>query len=391
MERRGFGSSPLGQRLTTALDVGRERLGAAFGDVIGLNAGNNFNGRWGALIAMHEMVLGAKRLVNGEALTPLQMGRLNRLGVNKGNALAILKQVHENGIYADGSATRATAFADFVAERRPVNPLLDRWSAEHEARRILSDNIGNESRRYWNVTPGVGDRPLWEDTNTMLRLVNQFSAFVSAYNTQRMRPLAQAGGLAIGGYVAGTFLTGWLMRSTSMALTNRRSMSESIANLVENPDEEIIGAAQQGMVLGNLTRFLGYMDNLNIGPSSWFNIRYPGGTFGSVARSAGDRKMSGAERAASFLGAGPQNMIRRLETMYVDDPERRAYMAAQNAWGQNLIWARILNKTTDIPTAVGEYSPIMVPGVTPSDIYRPSVRPSMTTIQRLSEQRRTLK
>lgn len=394
MERRGFGSSPTTRRITTRADIGRERIGGAFGDLIGLNAVNNFNGRWGAMIAIHEMVLGAKKLARGEALTPFQMGRLNRMGVTKANAQAVLEQIHANGAYADGAPTRATSFADFLSEKRPVNPLFDRWTGELDTRRILSDNLGNESRRFWNVTPGVGDRPLWEDTNTMLRLVNQFSAFVSAYNTQRMRPLAQAGGVMIGGYVAAQFLTGWLMRSTALDLTNRRSFSESIANLLDRPDEEIIGAAQQSMVLGNVTRFLGYMDNLNIGPSSWFNIRYPGGTFGSVARSASDRQMSVPERIASFAGAGPQNWMRRAELMYTDDPERRAYMAAQGMWGQNLIWSRVLNRTTGLPAevgeVVGEYSPVPLPG-TPSEIFRPAVRPTMRTNQRMVEARRSLK
>lgn len=394
MENRGFGRNPTTRAFTTKVDVFREQAGGAFGDIIGLNAVNNFNGRWGAMIAVHEMILGAKKLARGETLTPFQLGRLNRMGVTKSNARAVLDQIHANGAYADGAPTRATSFADFLNEKRPVNPLFDRWTGELNTRRVLGDNLGNESRRFWNVTPGVGDRPLWEDTNTMLRLVNQFSAFVSAYNTQRMRSLAQAGGLMIGGYIAAQFLTGWLLRSTQLDLTNRRSFSESIANLLDRPDEEIIGAAQQGLILGSMTRFLGYMDNLNIGPSSWFDIRYPGGTFGSVARSASDRKMSIPERLASFAGAGPQNMMRRAELLYTDDPERKAYMTAQSMWGQNLIWSRLLNRTTGIPTvvgeAVGEYSPIPIPG-TPSEIFRPPVRPSMRTNQRILEQRRSLK
>jgi hypothetical protein len=380
LEQRAAGTSPLTRTITGSIDRGMEGAAAKTGDLIGLNFVNNFNARWGSLIAMHEMMLGAKRLVRGETMTPAQLGRLNRMGINGKNARQFLEQTHKFGVYSDGSAIGAGSFDDFLNNRRPINPLWDRWDPNaSELRRVLSDNLPNEARRYWNVTPGVGDRPLWEDTAPLMRLVNQFSAFITAYNTQRLRPMAQMGGLALGGLVGYQFLMGWLGRSTSLDLTNRRSFTDSLRNLSENPHEEVFGAVQQNAMMGSLTRALGYMDNFNIGPSRALGIRYPGGTFGSIARQASDRQMSMAERAFSMVGAGPQTLARMGDAIYTrdDNPERSRYLLQQSFPFQNLIWARMLHRSGVTQPLTD--SETYVPFITPSDAFRPAQRPTFRT------------
>ena len=377
MEQRAMGSSPMTRKVTAKVDRVMESAASKFGDLIGLNFVNDFNARWGSLIAMHEMMLGAKKIVRGEALSDFQRGRLSRMGINASNARQFLEQSHKFGVYADGSAISAEPFADFLNNRRPINPLWDRWDpTASDLRRVLSDNIPNESRRYWNVVPGAGDRPLWEDTAPLMRLVNQFSAFITAYNTQRLRPMTQMGGLALGGLVAYQFLFGWLNRSTSLALSNRRSMTDSIHNLIENPHEEVFGAVQQSAMMGSMNRALGYLDNLDIGPSRLLGITYPGGTFGAVARQASDRKMSMAERGFSMLGAGPQVLAKMGDAIYTrnDNPERSRYLMQQSLPFQNLIWARMLN-SSGITRPLNDVE-MYVPFVTPSDAFRPAQRPT---------------
>jgi hypothetical protein len=378
LEQRAAGTSPLTRSITGSADRFLEGAAAKTGDIIGLNFVNNFNARWGSLIAMHEMMLGAKRLVRGETMSPAQLGRLNRMGINGKNARQFLEQTHKFGVYSDGSAIGAGSFDDFLNNRRPINPLWDRWDPNAaNLRRVLSDNLPNESRRYWNVTPGVGDRPLWEDTAPLMRLVNQFSAFITAYNTQRLRPMAQMGGLALGGLVAYQFLLGWLGRSTSLDLTNRRSFADSIRNLSENPHEEVFGAVQQNAMMGSLMRSMGYMDNFNIGPSRALGIRYPGGTFGAIARQASDRQMSTPERVVSMFGAGPQTLIRMGDAVYTrdDNPERSRYLLQQSLPFQNLIWARMLHRS-GVTRPLTE-SETYVPFVTPADAFRPAQRPTL--------------
>jgi hypothetical protein len=380
LEQRAAGSSPMTRTVTAAVDRSMESAAAKTGDIIGLNFVNNFNARWGSLIAMHEMMLGAKKLVRGETLPATQLGRLNRMGINGSNARQFLEQTHKFGVYADGSSIGAGSFNDFLNSRRPINPLWDRWDPNaSDLRRVLSDNLPIESRRYWNVTPGVGDRPLWEDTAPLMRLVNQFSAFITAYNTQRLRPMAQMGGLALGGLVGYQFLMGWLGRSTSLDLTNRRSFTDSLRNLSENPHEEVFGAVQQNAMMGSLTRALGYMDNFNIGPSRALGIRYPGGTFGSIARQASDRQMSMAERAFSLVGAGPQTLARMGDAIYTrdDNPERSRYLLQQSLPYQNLIWARMLHRSGVTQPLTD--SETYVPFITPSDAFRPAQRPTFKT------------
>jgi len=377
LEQRAAGSTVLGRAATARFDASSEAATQAFSYAIALNPVNNFTRRWAALIDVQDMIEGARKLARGETLSTYQMGRLNQLGVNSKTAGDILEQVHKHGVYSDGTPISATPLNDFIRGDRAANPLFDLWDAPtHDLRRALIDNIGNSARRVRNVSPGVGDRPLIEDTFPLFRLVQQFASFITAYNNQRLRTMAQMENGTFATYAAIQLLTGWLFRATTLDMSNRRSFMDSIRNLQERPHEEIWGAVQQVGMLGSLNRALGYADTFSIGPSRLFGVTSPSGTFGATGRAISDRGMSMPERVASLAGAGPQWIMRFAEGMYEGDTPRGQYLRAQSMPLQNFVWSRLLTKT-GVPQAVKESTGGVVPGIKPSDLFRPPRRPAL--------------
>ena len=243
LSQRGFGSGIV-NRGTGIFDEATEGGSRGFGRMIGLDTINTINGRWGAAIAMDEMVTLSKRLllaiqknpataIADSGLTNTELGRLSRLGIRVNNVGDVLKQIHRYGVHWDKSSAFSVGFDDFLKSDRPVNPLFDRWTGALEERRAFMDNIANESRRVFNVTPGVADRPVMEDTVTMMLIVNQFSSYAYAYNRQRLRPMLQ-GELGERSVNIGTqIMFGWLMYATKNSLSGRRSFSDSVAELIE--------------------------------------------------------------------------------------------------------------------------------------------------------------
>lgn len=389
ISQRGFGTGAT-RRLSGNLDQVFESSSRTFGGLIALNFVNNMNGRWGAAIAMDEMVSLSKRLLLGKRRNPAdpmkaaklsntELGRLSRLGVRPDNVEDVLKQIHAHGVHWDMGRANAIGFDEFLKSDRPVNPLFDRWTGALDERRAFMDNISNESRRVFNVTPGVADRPLLEDTNPVYRIVNQFSSFAYAYNRQRMRPMMQKQWGELGVQLGTTVMLGWMMNSTMNALTGRKSFDESVAELVENPKAAVWGAMQNSMVLGNFTRAVGYYDRV-AGPmfgastSQLTGQTVAGGTFGAVTRQQQDRGMSGAEIAASFAGAGPQLVFKGLDSVIEKNEQRSDYLFSQVLPFQNLVWARLLNKAGASERIMDEVG--FVPGLVPSDVYRPQ-RPTL--------------
>jgi hypothetical protein len=99
-----------------------------------------------------------------------------------------------------------------------------------------------------------------------------------------------------------------------------------------------------------------------------------GGTFGSVTRQQQERRVSGPELAFSFLGAGPQLLARGAEAVLSPDSARQDYISAQVSPLQNVVWSRLLNKAGVSERIKDEIG--FVPGLVPSDIYRPQ-RPTL--------------
>ena len=386
--QRGFGTGAV-RTFTGRIDEISEGASRQFGRVIGLNLVNTINGRWGAAIAMDEMVTLAKRLVRAQAsgaadpikaakLTESQLGRLSRLGIRPSNAESVLRQIHGHGVHWDQGRANAIPFDEFLASDRPVNPMFEEWRGALKERRAFLDNISNEARRVLNVTPGVADRPVLEDTMPMMRIVNQFASFAYAYNRQKLRPMFQGPLGEQGVNLATHVMFGWMMYASKNALTDRKQFSESVAELVENPRAAAWGAAQEGMLVGNFMRAVGYYDRaampLGISTSQITGQTVAGGTFGAVTRQQQDRGMSAAEIGASYLGAGPQLLLKAADSVMEKNDARAAYMRAQALPLQNLVWARILNKagvSDMINEEVG-----FVPGFVPSDLYRPQ-RPTL--------------
>lgn len=388
LSQRGFGSGIV-NRATGTIDQATEGASRRFGSLIGLNAINTLNGRWGAAIAMDEMVTLSKRLllakrkspsgaIKASGLTNTELGRLARLGIRESNVEEVLQQIHAHGVHWDKSQANSIGFDEFLASDRPVNPLFDKWTKALDERRAFMDNIANEARRVLNVTPGVADRPVIEDTMPILRIVNQFSSYAYAYNRQRLRPMLQ-GDLGERAVNMGTqVMLGWLMYATKNALSDRRSFADSVAELVEEPQAAAWGAMQDSMVLGNVMRAVGYYDrvaqNFGASTSQFLGQSVAGGTFGAVTRQQQDRDVSGAELAVSFMGAGPQLLVKGAEAILNKDSPRQDYLAAQISPLQNLVWARILNKAGVSERVRDEFG--FVPGIVPSDVYRPQ-RPTL--------------
>jgi hypothetical protein len=388
LSQRGFGSGIVA-RATGKIDEGTEGAARGFGGLIGLNPVNTLNGRWGAAIAMDEMVTLSKRLllamrrnprnaVKESGLSNSQLGRLARLGIRESNVEEVLQQVHAHGVHWDRNPANSIGFDEFLASDRPVNPLFDKWTKALDERRAFMDNIANESRRALNVTPGVADRPVSEDTMPLLRIVNQFSSYAYAYNRQRLRPMLQgdAGEQAV--HIGTQVMLGWLMYATKNALSDRRSFADSVAELVEEPQAAAWGAMQDSMVLGNVMRAVGYYDriaqNFGVSTSQFAGQSVAGGTFGAVTRQQQDRDVSGAELGVSFMGAGPQLLVKGAEVMLNKDSPRQDYLSAQIRPLQNLVWARLLNKAGVSQRISDEFG--FVPGIVPSDVYRPQ-RPTL--------------
>lgn len=385
---RGFGTGVI-RRLSGQADNVREVAGRGFGRLIGLDLVNTINGRWGAAIAMDEMITLSKRLVRAQAsgaanpikaagLTDSQVAILARLGIRKGNARTVLEQVHRHGVHWDRTSASSMTFDEFLASDSPVNPLFDLWDGALEERRFLSDNIANEARRVLNVVPGVADRPVMEDTNPLLRIVNQFSSFAYAYNKQRIRPLAQKPIAERSVYLGTQLMMGWMMYAAKNDLTGRKPFSESVGELVKDPQAAAWGAAQDSMVLGNFMRSVGYYDRLampvGLSSSQLMGQTVAGGTFGSVTREQQTRDVSGAELVMSFAGAGPQWLARAGESVLGRDSMRNDYLFTQSIPLQNLVWARLLNR---VGASERIYQDVgYVPGLVPSDVLRPR-RPTM--------------
>lgn len=237
------------------------------------------------------------------------------------------------------------------------------------------DTIPQEARRVSNVTPGVADRPLVEETSQVLRLVNQFSSYARAYSLQRGRRLAQMPINEQTAILGTQVMLGWIMYATKNDLSGRRPFEESVAELVENPKAAVWGAAQESMPLGSIMRTGGYLDSWGIGPSRWMGQTVTGGTFGSVARQRADRGVETSEAVVSMFGAGPQLGIKAIDASWsLPDSPRQDYIAAQVTPLQNFVWARVANR---LGISEKVYENIgYVPGIVPSDVLRPQ-RPTL--------------
>lgn len=387
-DRRGFGNGMV-RRVSGGIDAATEGAARTFSHMISMHWLNDMNGRWGSVIAMDEMVTLGKRLliaiqsgardpIKAAKFSPDELGRLSRLGIDKSNVKTVLEQIHRHGTHWDLSRANTMSFDEFLASDRPVNPMFEEWTGAKNERRAFMDNIANEARRVLNVTPGVADRPLIDDKYPFFRLVNQFSSYAFAYNRQRLRPTFQGSAKDQAAKFAMQMMFGWVMYATKNALSDRKSFSDSVAELVENPKAAAWGAAQDSMVIGNFMRTIGYYDRVampfGLSSSQAVGQTVAGGTFGAVQRQQQDRGMRASEVAMSFAGAGPQLGIKALDAINETNIARRDYMLAQVTPLQNFVWARVLNKagiSQIIKDRVG-----YVPGLVPSDVYRPQ-RPTL--------------
>jgi len=373
LNQRGFGGSEFARNVTGQVDRATEGGARFFSDVIGLNMVNDWTRRWATLIDMQETIDAARKLALGKTLKPTEMARANRLGIDASNAKTVMEQIHKHGLLYDGSSASAMPFDSFLRSSRIVHPMLDTWDSETAAlQRTLVVKVRESARRFRNVTPSVADRPLIEDKFPLMRLVNQFSAFITAYNNQKLRPMAQMQMKELAPLIAAQVFNGWMLRTTSLALSDRRNYDDSVRALVNDPVSELYGAIQQGAVLGNVMRTLGYLDNFNIGPSRALGVTIPSGTFGSIPREAGVRNVSAFERIGAMVGAGPQLLTRMIDIPYsfAKNDSSKWYRLKQILPFQNYVGSRLIHKTVGPIEILGNRPPLL----NPSDTERPKPR-----------------
>lgn len=385
LEQRGFGSGMV-NRISGKLDQGGEMSARGFQRVNLFNTVDTANLQFGAAIAMDDLITLAKRLhraqMSGAAdpvaaarLSNMEAGRLARMGINTSNVRQVLEQIHRHGRYWNLERAGRQSFDDFVRSNRPVNPMLDQWDGALDDRRILMDSIPQEAMRRYNVTPGVGDRPISEDKYPLLRLVNQFGSYITAYNRQRLRPVLQGNAQEQGAWIGMSILLGWLLSATKNDLTKRQSFSDSLAELRDNPKAAMWSAMQDSAVLGSVMRPLGWLDGFGYGPSQYFRQNVAAGTFGAVARQRADRGLNAGEAFTALGGPSVQLIDKGIRSLTSPDSPRQDYINSQLSPLQNLVWARVLNRA-GVSKKVHDTVGVPVPGLVPSDTLRPK-RPTM--------------
>ncbi|MBM4206214.1 MAG: hypothetical protein FJ194_19060 [Gammaproteobacteria bacterium] len=373
LNQRGFGGSESVRHISGWIDKHSESNARRFSDLIGLNLVNDWTRRWATLIDMQETIDAARNLALGKAIKPTEMARANRLGIDASNAKTVMEQIHKHGLMYDGSSASAMPFDSFLRSSRIVHPMLDTWDSETaQLQRTLMVKVRDSARRFRNVTPSVADKPIIDDKIPMMRLVNQFASFITAYNNQRLRPMAQMQMKELAPLIAAQVINGWILRTTTLALSDRRSYDDSVRALVDDPVSELYGAIQQGAVLGNIMRTLGYLDNFNVGPSRLLGVKIPSGTFGSIPREAGVRDVGAWERLGSLGGAAPQLAARGVEASfsYAKGDPNAWYRVKQVLPFQNWIGSRLIHKTVGPIEILGFRPPLL----NPSDTERPKPR-----------------
>ena len=142
----------------------------------------------------------------------------------------------------------------------------------------------NEVRRNYHVTPSVADRPLMMDKYPLLRVVNMFYSYLMAAGPQRLRGWAQMPASMEARAWAASIASGWIYNTVMNELTQRQSISESADELIRRPHVALYKAVMQSGVVGALSRPIGWMDSLGIGPGTAMDVNYTPGGAASVQR-----------------------------------------------------------------------------------------------------------
>ena len=227
---------------------------------------------------------------NKLGLSNYELARLSKNGVTARNVQYVTQEIHKNGVFwHEDQAVSSISFAEFLQSERPVR--LDFYSSKIERPDVFNNirtNIQSGARHYYNVTPGVLNRPIFEDKFPALRIISQFTAFVSAYSAQRLRPMAQMPTSQSSSWLISAVVGGWLVNAIQNDLSGRMKFQDSVNEMVERPHAAIYkGIASSGQ-LGGISRLFGVADATGVGPAKILGANSVGGAAGAMAREQTD-------------------------------------------------------------------------------------------------------
>ena len=273
---RGFGEGFV-KNLSERIDYGMEMATNKYASAILLNGVNNSSRRIASVISYQSAINDARMILKAQesgaktqaeintylfnnGYNKFQIGRMYRRGISLDNAKTFLKNVHKHGQDSQGTQIgrvggRFTSFKDFVNSKETVwfdfNKATKGDAAKLEA---IIEGITGEAKYYLNVTPGVLDRFRGEDERPMIRMLNQFTGFLAAYGTQRLRPMSQMSSGLLTSHIATQALAGWINNSVSAHVSGRQKFSESIDELINTPGKALAKGLLGSGILGSLTR-----------------------------------------------------------------------------------------------------------------------------------------
>ena len=273
---RGFGEGFV-KNLSERIDYGMEMATNKYASAILLNGVNNSSRRIASVISYQSAINDARMILKAQesgaktqaeintylfnnGYNKFQIGRMYRRGISLDNAKTFLKNVHKHGQDSQGTQIgrvggRFKSFKDFVNSKETVwfdfNKATKGDAAKLEA---IIEGITGEAKFYLNVTPGVLDRFRGEDEQPMIRMLNQFTGFLAAYGTQRLRPMSQMSNGLLTSHIATQALAGWINNSVSAHVSGRQQFNESIDELINTPGKALAKGLLGSGLLGSLTR-----------------------------------------------------------------------------------------------------------------------------------------
>jgi len=382
---RGFGHGAV-QNATEAVDWFLDGSTKRLLRWTGLDHLNAFTRNSSALLAWHDAANGARKLfsamtaagpgateaaIRSEAsklgLTSYSIGRLSKLGINASNVEYVVNEMHQRGKYFSKDEPAIASSRDsFVKDLRPIYmDFADGAISKPEVFQRINEGIQSAARHYYNISPGVMNRPMYEDKYPALRILNQFQAFLSAYSSQRLRVMAQMPAHLSSGWFASHVIGGWLIGSAQRDLSGQQSFSDSIEQLKSNPAGAIYNGMATAGTLGVMQRPLGILEAGGVGPAQMLGVQYVGGASGAAMR---DRADAGNAKFLNMIGAslGPTGGITRdlLEGGYNSlnngQTKSEKMMLQRSLPLQNLLQLRLANWAYGkaVPSSPGGFIPL---------------------------------
>lgn len=314
-------------------------------------------------LAAREKVIG--KLLRGHmkkaGLSPLEAGRLNKTGISYKNVIQFTDDLYTGGRQwgTNKSMSELGTMDDFLKSNGQV--VFDFADATRGTKSMydgIIEGVQYEVRHYYNVTPSTLSMTPLEDQNQFFKIINHMSSFLSAYSSQRLRPLAQMGAGQSAAQTGGAFLSAWMLMAVQRDLSGQVRFGDSVRMLQENPLAELYSVMGAGGSLGSMHRVLGALDAGGIGPAQMLGVQYGGGSYAASQRDRQD-----------FFGTSKGLDISRMLTQLLGPAARGGFNMSEGLVGsaiggmsnaeklkitrslplQNFLPARVVNYFFDDP------------------------------------------